>query len=326
MRMTQHPSLSRRAVLSGLGAAGALAMLTACNNPTKTALASRVLTSNGRWMMPDEAHHHERTWMCWPSSGAIWGPDLGEVQTSIARIAHAVMEREPLSILTRPSEVVAVTKLLGNGVTIHPAPVDDLWARDTLPLFVTTPSGANPLAASRVRFNGWGKKQTHDGDRKLCALVAELLDIALIDVGLTGEGGGLENDGAGTLMANRSSWVNENRNPGWSETRIEKALLELTGAKRMFWADGVKGQDITDDHIDASARFTSPASLITQIPPIGEVGIWAEATADLCAMVDSRQTLAGARYRVGATTDPVPVVATRHSLPPMSTTLSAMGR
>ena len=280
-------------------------MLSACTAPNGAVPGPQVLTVNGSWALPDEAAPHERTWMSWPSSKSIWGPDLAATQESIVTIARAVMDREPLSILARPSQIAAVRRRLGAAATIHAAPVDDLWARDTLPLFVTSPGNADSLAASRVRFNGWGDKQTHAGDRTLSAFVAALVKIPLIDVGLTGEGGGVEGDGAGTLLANRSSWINENRNPGWSEKRVEAALLELTGATRIFWADGVKGQDITDDHIDASARFTSRTSLVTQVPPLGDVSVWATSAEKLRAILDSKLTLAGTPYTVDTITDPV---------------------
>lgn len=29
-----------------------------------------------RWRMPTKDTPHERTWMCWPSSEAVWGEDL----------------------------------------------------------------------------------------------------------------------------------------------------------------------------------------------------------------------------------------------------------
>ena len=67
---------------------------------------------------------------------------------------------------------------LGDDIELIDAPVDDLWARDTLALFVVSDDG--DLAAGRVRFNGWGDKQVHDGDETLAALLAEI-DTLLAD-------------------------------------------------------------------------------------------------------------------------------------------------
>ncbi len=90
-------------------------------NPTKA-----------KWRMPAEDNRHDRTWMCWPSTQSIWGPDLRDVQDAILEIALTIAEFEPVSMLARPAEVGALKPLL-KGVQLIAAPVDDLWARDTLP-------------------------------------------------------------------------------------------------------------------------------------------------------------------------------------------------
>jgi agmatine deiminase len=213
--------------------------------------------------MPAEEAEHQRTWMCWPSSQRIWGPDLVDVQDAVTAIARAIRDFEPVTMLARPEESGRVRRLL-DGVTVVPAPVDDLWARDTLPSFLVrkAPDGSTDLAAGRVRFNGWGDKQVHSGDAALAQVVADHLGVELIESGLVGEGGGLEVDGHGTVLAAQSSWVNPNRNPGLSRQEIEAALLSLLGADRMIWVDGLAGQDITDGHIDTLARFASEATIV----------------------------------------------------------------
>ncbi len=203
----------------------------------------------------------ERTWMCWPSSGEVWESDLPDVQDAIARVALAISAYEPVTMLARPAEADAVRELLGDDVEVVEAPVDDLWARDTLPALLVRDAaagGGGELAAGRVRFNGWGDKQVHRGDARLAAVVARHLDIELIDSGVVGEGGGFEIDGAGTVLAAESSWVNDNRNPSLTKAQIEERLLGLLGADRLIWVDGLAGHDITDGHIDTLARFASP--------------------------------------------------------------------
>jgi agmatine deiminase len=212
------------------------------------------------WRMPAEDVRHDRTWMCWPSSKGIWGRDLSDVQESIAVVAETVAAFEPVTMVLRPAERRRVRARLP-GVQLLDGPVDDLWARDTLPNFVLTRERGRPsrLAASHARFNGWGGKQTHSGDAQLAALVAAELRFELHDSGLVGEGGGIEVDGEGTVLAARSSWVNKNRNPGKIRTQIEVAVLRMLGADRMIWVDGAAGLDITDGHIDTrSHRSVDP--------------------------------------------------------------------
>ncbi len=46
---------------------------------------------------------------------------------------------------------------------------------------------------------------------------------------------------------------------------IEAMLLNTMGAKKMIWAPGIKGADITDYHIDALARFVKPGQILIQM-------------------------------------------------------------
>lgn len=88
--------------------------------------------------------------------------------------------------------------------------------------------------------------------------------MALIETGLVGEQGGVEHDGAGTLLAHASCWVNPNRNR-MSQDDVGEKLLQALGGKKMIWAPGIAGKDITDYHIDALARFVGPGRLLIQL-------------------------------------------------------------
>lgn len=251
--------------------------------------------------MPSEETEHERTWMCWPSREDIWGDALPDVQDEIARIAQAISEFEPVTLLVPAEEIAAVRDLLGDEVELLEAPVDDLWARDTLPCFLVreSPDDDPPLAAGRVAFNGWGGKQTHDGDATLAALVADHLGIPIRESGLTGEGGGLEVDGAGTVLAAASSWVNDNRNPGKSRDEIGAALISMLGAERVIWVDGLAGADITDGHIDTLARFVGEATIVVDVPAFDDPeDPWVAVAAETRETVAAAKTIDGEPYEI----------------------------
>ena len=154
-------------------------------------------------------------------------------------------------------------------IEIWTIPTDDLWCRDAGPLFVRSASGG--LAVANLNFNGWGDKQPHKHDGKVAERVAARLGLPLIDSGVVGEAGGVESDGAGTLIAHASSWVINNRNH-ISKAEIERRLLQALGAEKMIWAPGVKGGDITDYHIDALARFVRPGHVLIQMPDAPQRG------------------------------------------------------
>lgn len=139
---------------------------------------------------------------------------------------------------------------------------DDLWCRDSGPTFVVDAEGR--LAVAHIRFNGWGNKQSHVNDGQIAAKVAARLGLPLLETGLVGEQGGVEHDGAGTLLAHASCWANLNRNM-LSREEIARRLELALGGRRTIWAPGIAGADITDYHIDALARFVGPGKVLIQI-------------------------------------------------------------
>lgn len=222
--------------------------------------------TSSQLIVPPEEDRHERTFMQWPVNRAVH-PDaefLDILQQTIADIANSIVEFEPVVVLADESDHAHARKFLSGKVALWDIPTEDLWCRDSGPLFARRPNGA--LAVSHLQFNGWGEKQAHKRDGRVAARVAERLGLPLISSGLKGEAGGVEHDGHGLLMAHESSWVNDNRNPGLSRAEIEKRLLAAYGAERMIWSPGVWGEDITDYHIDSLARFTGPGRVLINLP------------------------------------------------------------
>ncbi len=214
--------------------------------------------------MPLESEPHERTLMQWPVSLDVYGArSLRAVQTKIALIANQISQFEPVVMLASGAAAKAARAQLGRAVEIWDIPTDDLWCRDSGPTFVKNATG--DLAVAHFAFNGWGGKQPHRNDARIAAAVAKRLNLPLLATGLVGEQGGIEHDGAGTLLAHASCWVNSNRNTGHAAT-IGSLLTSALGGKKIIWAPGIKGADITDYHIDALARFVSPGRVLIQLP------------------------------------------------------------
>lgn len=203
---------------------------------------------------PEESPH-EATFMMWPVNRSVH-PErafLEHLQRTIAEIANAIAQFEPVILLAAPSDHARAKRLLSSKVTLWDIATEDLWARDAGPLIAH--QGAERVV-SHIKFNGWGKKQVHKRDSRIASALAQRLGFDLVDSGLFGEAGGVEHDGHGLLMAHESSWLNPNRNPNLSRAEIERRLLRAYGAERMIWSKGVYGEDITDYHIDSLARFT----------------------------------------------------------------------
>jgi agmatine deiminase len=217
------------------------------------------------YRLPLESDPHERTFMQWPAVQSIYGSrdDLDAVREVIALIANSIGRFEPVVLLARPEQAEDAKAWVKKGVEVWPMPVQDLWCRDAGPSFVVNAAGER--AVSELGFNGWGGKQDHKDDALIAGRVAKKLGLMIFDNGIKGEGGGVETDGAGTLLAHASSWVNPNRNAGTQE-EVEKLLLDALGAEKIIWAPGVAGADITDFHIDALARYVKPGQVMIQLP------------------------------------------------------------
>ncbi|MFE5534944.1 agmatine/peptidylarginine deiminase [Streptomyces sp. NPDC056492] len=285
---------SRRRVLgvAGLGAAGvALGSVAATPQRAGAAVPSR-------WVDRDDVRH-ARTWMSWPSRSSIWGGRrLAGVQQDIALIARTVARFEPV-VLCAPDAYTAAKarSLCGPGVTvIDYIPTDDLWMRDIAPVFRR--DGRGGLDALGLNFNGWGDKQTHAYDADVARLVADDLRVPFTRTDFVGEGGAIETDGDGTVMATESSLVNKNRNPGMSRAEIEDAVLRAYGADKMIWVPGIKGKDITDDHIDVTSRFVGPGVVMVQVPPADRNDVWARDAREQFSILSGATDARGRRLRV----------------------------
>lgn len=219
-----------------------------------------------RWYVPAEDMPQSRCFMQWPVSRRVYRDAryLADVQQTIADIANTIAAFQDVVMLADASDHGGARRLLSGAVALWDIPTEDLWCRDSGPIFAI--DGAGGLAVSHIRFNGWGNKQVHRRDGAIAARIAARLDLPLLPSPLQGEAGGVEQDGHGLLLAHESSWVTQDRNPGMSRAEVEAALLQAYGADRIIWAPGLQGQDITDYYIDSLARFTGPGRVLMNLP------------------------------------------------------------
>lgn len=284
--------MNRRAVLQRTGGCfTALAGLSCGLLPMMTSIASANGLPAG-FHVPPEDGPHVRTFMQWPTSTVVH-PDsyfLEDLQSSVADIANTISEFEPVVMLMDESLASRARRKLAEDIEIWDIPTDDLWCRDAGPLFAVGDDGRTVV--SHIQFNGWGNKQFHSNDKRVARRVAERLQLDLHETGLTGEPGGVEWDGAGTLVAHESCWVNPNRNR-LTRNEVEDRLLAAYGAEKMIWAPGVKGHDITDDHIDALARFVRPSEIVFQVPHPGDTDIFSRSARKTLSILKSARDARG---------------------------------
>ncbi|WP_441251805.1 agmatine deiminase family protein [Kitasatospora sp. McL0602] len=225
-----------------------------------------------------EWESHARTFMSWPASTGIWDSQLPDVRQDIAGLARAVGGYEPVVMFARPGQEGAAQRACGSDVEVVALAVDDLWARDTVPVFV---EDSGTLKGVDFNFSGWGNKQKeHGNDTKLAEAVLGKYGIPRIGTPVVAEGGSFETDGQGTLLVTESSVVNERRNPGKSRDEIEAELKKALGVSKVIWFAGVRDKDITDAHVDCLVRFAAPGVVLLDQPfPGAPEDVWSRSAA-----------------------------------------------
>ncbi|MFF2113939.1 agmatine deiminase family protein [Rhodococcus koreensis] len=258
--------LRRRFIQSGLAAVGGL-LVAACTDPVSYLEGGSSADEDDQrmWRMPEEGEPHKRTWMAFGASEEIWGAELlPEVRRNLAAIAQAIAQFEPVSMLVREEELDLARGLVGPAVELVAAPLDDLWMRDTGPVFV---EGNGTRAGINFNFNGWGEKQDFDQDAGVADIVTGSAGVESLPTDLILEGGGIEVDGEGAAIITESCVLNDNRNPGWSKADVEAELRPLLGLDKIVWLPGIAGKDITDGHTDFYARFARPGVVVAGYDP-----------------------------------------------------------
>jgi agmatine deiminase len=245
--------------------AAPMAFVAGCGGSEDAGAGPLDLAGAADFRMPDEAEGHERTWMGFTSSSDIWGSDLPGVQSDLMRIADAIAAFEPVSMLVERAALGRANQLRNQAanrtrIALIEGSLDDLWLRDTGPVFVV--NAARQLRAVDFNFNGWGRKQRFAKDAGVAAAIAEMVGVPVHKSGLTLEGGGLEVDGQGTAIVKESCVLNANRNPGLRKSAVESALRSTLGLEKIIWLPGPGGGDITDAHTDFYARFAGEARVV----------------------------------------------------------------
>lgn len=227
-----------------------------------------------RFRAPAEWEPHAAVWLQWPAEWMRPYPgyhvSLESTWLEMTRVMHPhVTVRIVVNDERARDRLEAQLPAFGIGpdnIELYVMPLDDLWARDNGPIFVVDAAGC--VAVTTWNFNAWGKRGRYDRDRVIPARIAEALNLPRFDAPLTTEGGAIEIDGSGTLMATKSSIENPNRNPGMSLESIEAVLADYLGVRHFIWLSGappdvcVSLGDGTDWHVDIAARFTPQGAIL----------------------------------------------------------------
>lgn len=229
---------------------------------------------NRIFTMPPEDGPHEGTWLQWPHDRAPrrWWEKRRNLVARYERtwidMTVALHTGEKVHIIVYDCEhrdrVERILQDEGcdmNQIDFFEIPTDDVWCRDDGPIFVMDEH--RQLRITDWGFNGWGRRYDYELSNEVPKLVAKILGMPNTTIPMINEGGSIEVDGRGTLMAKKSSILNPNRNKGWKQSDAEAYFRRYLGVTNFIWLEGTPGLDITDDHIDGTARFAHGNSIVT---------------------------------------------------------------
>ena len=220
---------------------------------------------NNSTYFPAEWSAQQAVMLTWPSANTDWKPWLPLVEPVYVQISKAIAQRQRLVLLCRDAthqthihaHLVKASANLAN-IQFAMVPFNDCWTRDFGPISVMR--GKQPLLLN-FGFNGWGGKFDASLDNQVNSALHQqglfgATPMQKIDLFL--EGGSIETDGRGTLLATSACLLTDTRNPGYNRHDIEHFLQQTLGISRILWLDhGALAGDDTDSHVDMLARFCS---------------------------------------------------------------------
>lgn len=247
--------------------------LSACGSSEKKENADKpdIPDDGKQYQYLSEEDKHEGTWLTWPHDyGSVYDyytkpgastsyrDDIEDIWVAMTKALHT---GEKVHIVAYDEKEQAHIKKLLKAENIDMGQIDfficetdDVWIRDTGPIFVFDED--ENLTIADFKFNGWGGKQEAAKDDALPEAIADAYDINIVPIPeMVLEGGAYEIDGAGTLLAAKSSIVSKNRNSEKSLEEVESYLSKYLGVKNFIWIEGSTDEDETDAHIDGTARF-----------------------------------------------------------------------
>lgn len=228
------------------------------------------MTSTSALRLPAEWEAQSAVLLAWPHADTDWADRLTEVETTYTALISAITRYQEAVVCVADATVRARAETLLREAGADPARLrfveiayDDTWLRDSGPI---TLSDGKHFQLTDFRFTGWGGKFEASRDDELVrGLIARGLFVPAahrrIDWAL--EGGGIESDGAGTIL---TTWKCLNqRHPLLSRAQIDDVLRNSLEACRILWLDhGYLEGDDTDAHIDTLARFAPDQAIVYQ--------------------------------------------------------------
>jgi len=224
--------------------------------------------------LPAEWEPHVATWLAWPHRRQTWIGPFDPIPGVYERLTRLIARHEPVRIIGSANVLADARSRLGDvaGIDLLPIATDDSWVRDTGPVILVrrpdAPATVPPRVAVCWNWNAWGGKYPPwRNDAAVARSIAARLGLPAREPGIVLEGGAIETDGNGTVLANERCVVDGRRNPGLDRDALAAAIRQWLGVDLVLWVGGEKAGDDTDGHVDQLARFVAPGRVLAARQP-----------------------------------------------------------
>lgn len=262
--------------------------------------------------MPAEWEPHIGCWMLWPERSDNWRRGAKPAQHAFAAVAAAIAQGEPVTICVSPGQYVIAREMLDPAIRVVEMMSNDSWIRDCGPTFVVDDKGA--VRGIDWKFNAWGGLADGlyfpwDQDDLVGEKVLEIERDDRYAPDFILEGGSIDVDGEGTVLATEECLLNPNRNPNLDRAGIERMLRDYLNVDTVLWLPKGVYLDETDGHVDNFCRFVAPSEVVltwTDDAADPQYAISAEAFDLLASMRDAK----GRPLKIHKLHQPRPVLIT----------------
>ncbi|ASK30614.1 agmatine deiminase [Chryseobacterium sp. T16E-39] len=223
---------------------------------------------------PEESSPHEGTWLQWPHHYQHGNTYRERVEPTWIDMTKALQGNEKVHIIAydevekkRILNILEKNAVPLKNIDFKIYPTDDVWIRDNGPIFVKDEKGN--LLIEDWGFNGWGNKFDSENCDEIPQKIGQDLRVKVINLNeeMVNEGGAVETDGNGVLMACKSSVISQKngsvRTKGITQQEAEEMFRTYYGVSKVIWLDGATGLDVTDMHIDGFMKFINHNTMIT---------------------------------------------------------------
>ena len=228
-----------------------------------------------QFKMPAEWAPQERIWLSWPHARGDWPGKFAPIPWVFAEMVRVIAATQRVGLLVHSAALRAEAMEMLDRAGVNLTQVDFLevktnrgWLRDCGPIWVHDAAGA--LTALDWKFTGWAKYANHRLDTNVPEPIAAFTKHQRVVPKFKGkpvvlEGGGIEVDGAGSVIVTEEWLLSDSqiRNPGFTREDYEAVFATYLGTPNTIWLEaGIVGDD-THGHVDDITRFVAPGSVVT---------------------------------------------------------------